>query len=136
MCERVVRHWQAEKAKRRKLWGRSAESASLKAASLKETGTRLSKDSPTALTPTNDSGSKISAGDEPAPVRRHSKKRSVDSKPSDRLSLFGSSFSGAIVGKKARKPVPRLSRYAKTSVCLMAYSYSRSFSLQQHRWQA
>lgn len=106
---------QDSKAKRRRLFGRSTESASLKekAASLKEVketnSSRHSKDSTAVVTP-SDSHSKISIGDEAPPKRRHSKKRSTDErKASDRLSLFGGSFTGAI-GKKARKPVPRLSR--------------------------
>ncbi|KAJ3556322.1 hypothetical protein NM688_g2090 [Phlebia brevispora] len=105
---------QDPKAKRRRIFGRSAESSSLKekATSLKESkessSTRHSKDSSAATL--NDGSSKLSAGDEVPPMRRHSKKKSTDDrdKKADRLSLFGGSFSGAIV-KKARKPVPRLS---------------------------
>ena len=100
------------KSKRRRLFGRSAESASIKekASSLKEIkesgSSRHSKESSR-----NDGSSKISAGDEVPPMRRHSKKKSGDDRSkTDRLSLFGGSIGGAIA-KKARKPVPRLSRY-------------------------
>lgn len=105
---------QDHKSKRRRLFGRSAESASIKekATSLKEIkesgSSRHSKES--SRVTLNDGSSKLSAGDEAAPVRRHSKKKSGDDRgKGDRLSLFGGSIGGAIA-KKARKPVPRLSR--------------------------
>ena len=96
-----------QKAKRRRLFGRSAESASIKekASSLKETSSRHSKESTpvTANDPNKPAGS-----EEAAPVRRTSrKKNSEERKPSDRLSLFGGTLSGTL--GKGRKPVPKLS---------------------------
>ncbi|THG96991.1 hypothetical protein EW026_g4932 [Hermanssonia centrifuga] len=107
---------QDPKSKRRRLFGRSSEStslkekaSSLKASSLKdlrETSSHHSKEA----TPITASDSGKPEGSEPvSPPRRHSKKKSHDDrKASDRLSLFGSSFTGSIA-KKTRKPVPKLS---------------------------
>ena len=97
----------SDKVKRRRLFGRSAESSSSlkeKASSLKDSSSRTSKDFGTPIS------GPIPLGSEPTPTRRDSRKRSGDErKPSDRLSLFGSSFSSSI--GKGRKPPPRLSTY-------------------------
>ena len=95
----------SDKVKRRRLFGRSAESASLKekASSLKDSSSRHSRDF--SGTPIS---SPVPLGSEVAPTRRSSKKGSGDErKPSDRLSLFGSPFSSSL--GKSRKPPPRLS---------------------------
>ena len=95
------------KSRRRRIFGRSAESASIKekAGSIKDSASRTSKEG-TPITPSE--AGKSEQGDDVPPMRRHSKKRSTDErKASDRLSLFGNTFSGTL--GKARKPVPRLS---------------------------
>ncbi|THH29883.1 hypothetical protein EUX98_g4312 [Antrodiella citrinella] len=96
----------SEKVKRRRLFGRSAESASLKekASSLKDSSSRHSRD----FSNTPISGPIPLGSEDAVPTRRQSKKRSGDErKASDRLSLFGSPFSGTL--GKSRKPPPRLS---------------------------
>ena len=83
----------------------------------KDSSRRQSKDSTAVATPP-DSASKISAGDEVAPLRRPSKKKSgEDRKGAERISFFGGSIAGAI-GKKSRKPVPRLSSRYVVSVSM------------------
>lgn len=96
-----------QKAKRRRLFGRSAESASIKekASSLRDNSSRHSKESTpvVAIDPSKPGGT-----EEVAPTRRTSRKKSSEErKPSDRLSLFGGSLSGTL--GKGRKPVPKLS---------------------------
>ncbi|KAI0071841.1 hypothetical protein K474DRAFT_1629965 [Panus rudis PR-1116 ss-1] len=96
------------KQKRRRLFGRSTESASIKekASSFKDTSSRNSRDVSTPVSATHSDLKE--AGDEVPPMRRHNRKRSSDErKASDRLSLFGS-FSSTSLGK-SRKPAPRLS---------------------------
>lgn len=115
---------QDSKSKRRRLFGLSSESTSIKekASSIKES-TRRSRDvgSPAPSSSPSDTrvdsksmiGSGVGTivgmnGEEVVPTRRHSKKRSTDErKASDRLSLFGSSFPSGL--GKSRKPAPRLS---------------------------
>ncbi|KIP10364.1 hypothetical protein PHLGIDRAFT_125572 [Phlebiopsis gigantea 11061_1 CR5-6] len=97
-----------QKAKRRRLFGRSTESASIKekASSLKDNSSRHSKESTPVLSadPTKPEATE----EAPAPRRRPSKKKgSDDRKPADRLSLFGGTLSGTL--GKGRKPVPKLS---------------------------
>ncbi|CAL1699992.1 unnamed protein product [Somion occarium] len=106
------------KQKRRRLFGRSTESSSLKekAASLKDTSSsRHSRDiatTPISASPNNDTKSEFA--DELPPVRRRSKKGGDgERKASDRLSLFGSPFASTI--GKSRKPPPRLSTSAEKS---------------------
>ncbi|KAI0787073.1 hypothetical protein BC629DRAFT_1593605 [Irpex lacteus] len=105
-------HHTESKVSRRRLFGRSAESTSLreKASSIRDNASRHSKeDSP--ATP----GSTQAEHTGGSPIRRHSKKKSHDSRPSDRLSLFGGMSMptlGVHVGSKSRKPVPRISRQA------------------------
>ena len=99
------------KQKRRRLFGRSAESSSLnEKGSLKDNASRNSKDPTTPISASaspNDPKTSVFE-DEQAPTRRTSRKRnSGERKASDRLSLFGSPFSGTI--GKSRKPPPRLS---------------------------
>ena len=92
------------KSRRRRLFGRSAESASLKekAGSIKDSSSRHSKE----VTPTTPNDGPAENAED-LPRRRPSKKRSSgDRGASDRLSLFGGTFSGTLA--KARKPVPRL----------------------------
>ncbi|CCM05538.1 uncharacterized protein FIBRA_07764 [Fibroporia radiculosa] len=115
------------KHKKRRFW--RSESGSVKAGStISDSGSRHSKDTgsvpspPTASTavsaPVSTAASPTDTKSEPSNEsasivnRRTSKKReSVDGrKPSDRLSLFGTSFSGTLgKGGKSRKPPPRLS---------------------------
>ncbi|RPD67460.1 hypothetical protein L226DRAFT_529790 [Lentinus tigrinus ALCF2SS1-7] len=83
---------------RRRLFGRSADSGSLM-----DTASNHS-----AGTPLNSPPASASPVDETVPVRRRSKgTRSIDERKPDRLSLFGSSFTGTL--GKHRKPAPRLS---------------------------
>ncbi|KAH9942598.1 hypothetical protein B0H21DRAFT_751037 [Amylocystis lapponica] len=105
---------ESSKGKRRRLFGRSADSGSLKKSnSIRDFAINGSKDAITPVTPPSASGSptdtKNGGTEEDTGTRRQARgRRSVDaSKPSDRLSLFGGTFSGTI--GKARKPPPRLS---------------------------
>ena len=90
---------------KRRLFGRSTDSGSFKekkdAESTRSGGTPVNSPPPSA-----------SPVDETAPVRRRSKSKSVEdssnNKKSDRLSLFGASFTGTL--GKHRKPAPRLSK--------------------------
>ena len=86
---------------KRRLFGRSTDSGSFKekdAESTRSGGTPVNSPPPSA-----------SPVDEAAPVRRRSKGSVDDShKKSDRLSLFGASFTGTL--GKHRKPAPRLSK--------------------------
>ncbi|KAI0690842.1 hypothetical protein BC835DRAFT_1362697 [Cytidiella melzeri] len=97
------------KVSRRRFFGRSAESTSLKEkpSSIRDTTSRHSKEASPA-TPASVQGEL--AGD--SPVRRHSKKKSTDDrKGSDRLSLFGGMSMptlGVHVGSRSRKPVPSI----------------------------
>ncbi|KAI0340826.1 hypothetical protein BDW22DRAFT_1359658 [Trametopsis cervina] len=97
------------KVSRRRIFGRSAESTSLKEkpGSVRDSASRHSKEDSPA---TPGSAQTDLAAD--LPIRRHSKKKSGDErKGSDRLSLFGGigmPTLGGHIGPKARKPVPRL----------------------------
>ncbi len=88
---------------KRRLFGRSTDSGSFKekdAESTRSSGTTVNSPPPSA-----------SPVDETIPVRRRSKgSKSVDdnNRKSDRLSLFGASFTGTL--GKHRKPAPRLSK--------------------------
>ncbi|KAH8096600.1 hypothetical protein BXZ70DRAFT_945297 [Cristinia sonorae] len=95
----------SDKIKRRRLFGRSAESSSLKekASSLKDSSSRHSKD----LTGTPLSGTTTLASEEVSTRRPKKATGGEERKASDRLSLFGNSFSGTL--GKSRKPPPRLS---------------------------
>ncbi|KAI0694374.1 hypothetical protein C8T65DRAFT_585044 [Cerioporus squamosus] len=85
---------------RRRLFGRSTDSSSLKD---KDTASNHS-----AGTPLNSPPPSASPVDDSVPVRRRSKgARSIDERKPDRLSLFGSSFTGTL--GKHRKPAPKLS---------------------------
>lgn len=99
------------KGKRRRLFGRSTESGSLKekAPSVKDNASRHSKESTPAIPAVPaQSPSPSETADEVVPMRRPSKKKGSDEKRhGDRLSLFGGSFSGTL--GKGRKPVPKLS---------------------------
>lgn len=100
------------KVKRRRLFGRSTESSSLKekASSLKDSSSRHSRDLQTPPVSASPRDAKPEFSEDVPPMRRHSKKKSTDErKASDRLSLFGSPFSGTL--GKTRKPPPRLSTY-------------------------
>ncbi|PIL37615.1 hypothetical protein GSI_01309 [Ganoderma sinense ZZ0214-1] len=88
----------------RRLFGRSTDSGSFKEKEKDAESTR------SGGTPVNSPPLSTSPVDEAAPVRRRSKgNKSVDdnNKKSDRLSLFGASFTGTL--GKHRKPAPRLS---------------------------
>ncbi|KAH9939312.1 uncharacterized protein BXZ73DRAFT_43776 [Epithele typhae] len=91
------------KSQKRRLFGRSADSTSTSLKE-KEKDTASNHSSGTPVTPSPSA----SPHDEQNPVRRRSKGKSVDDRKGDRLSLFGSSFSGTL-GKSNRKPAPRLS---------------------------
>ncbi|KAI0371457.1 hypothetical protein BV20DRAFT_1120507 [Pilatotrama ljubarskyi] len=94
-----------EPKSKRRLFGRSAESGSLKEkpSSLKDNASQHS-----GGTPVNTPPASASPVDELQPVRRRSKgNRSIDGSKPDRLSLFGASFTGTL--GKHRKPPPRLS---------------------------
>ena len=71
----------------------------------------------TISTPVSLTSTKRSSVEEPAPSSHRRPKRSLDgAKPSDRLSLFGSAFSGTI--GKSRKPPPRYSAgYVPSKTC-------------------
>ncbi|GJE87501.1 hypothetical protein PsYK624_035840 [Phanerochaete sordida] len=97
------------KAKRRRLFGRSTESASIKekAPSVKDNASRHSKESSPAI-PAQSPNPSEAASDVALIRRRPSKKKgSEEKRHGDRLSLFGGSFSGTL--GKGRKPVPKLS---------------------------
>lgn len=99
-----------------------------KASSLKDSSSRHSRDFST----TPISGPVPLGSEEVAPTRRHSKKKSGDDnrKPSDRLSLFGSPFSGSL--GKSRKPPPRLSTCVPPFVLSYhAVTYSDNSSLDR-----
>ena len=87
---------------KRRLFGRSADSGSLKDKDAESTRS--------GGTPVNSPPPSSSPVDEAVPLRRRSKgNKSVDdSKKTDRLSLFGASFTGTL--GKHRKPAPRLSK--------------------------
>lgn len=104
------------KSKRRRLFGRSTESGSIKekAGSMKDSASFQSRETPTPVSSPAPSASPIDGrkeGEGASAVRRPSKgRRSTDErKAGDRLSLFGSTFSGTL--GKTRKPPPRLGRY-------------------------
>lgn len=90
---------------KRRLFGRSTDSGSFKEKEKDAESTR------SGGTPVNSPPPSASPVDETAPVRRRSKSKSVEdsnTKKSDRLSLFGASFTGTL--GKHRKPAPRLSK--------------------------
>ncbi|KAL4245817.1 hypothetical protein ABKN59_001635 [Abortiporus biennis] len=134
MSDTETAHTPDAKSKRRRLFGRSADSGSLKekASSLKDTSSRHSRDTPSTPISHLPSDAKQEITETP-PTRRHSKKKSVDErKASDRLSLFGTSFTSTL--GKGRKPVPRLSAGgdeaspAKTGGALATFSRMRNHS--------
>ncbi|KAI1795003.1 hypothetical protein LXA43DRAFT_993043 [Ganoderma leucocontextum] len=92
-----------ESKSKRRLFGRTTDSGSFKEKDAESTRS--------GGTPVNSPPSSSSPVDEAAPVRRRSKgSKSVDdnnNRKSDRLSLFGASFTGTL--GKHRKPAPRLS---------------------------
>ncbi|KAJ8489269.1 hypothetical protein ONZ51_g3007 [Trametes cubensis] len=95
-----------EPKSRRRLFGRSTDSSSLKEkpGSVKDTASLHSGSG----TPANSPPASASPVEELQPVRRRSKgSRSIDERKPDRLSLFGASFTGTL--GKHRKPPPRLS---------------------------
>ena len=87
---------------RRRIFGRSQEStlSTLNSPS-RSKGSPLS--SPTALDKDNDSVK--SDKDASVGIRQARSRKSVDAKPTDRLSIFGTTFVGTL--GKSRKPPPR-----------------------------
>ncbi|KAL7282752.1 hypothetical protein ACG7TL_004227 [Trametes sanguinea] len=95
-----------EPKSKRRLFGRSTDSSSLKEkpASLQDNASQHSSG-----TPVNTPPASASPVDELQPVRRRSKgSKGTDERKPDRLSLFGASFTGTL--GKHRKPPPRLSK--------------------------
>ncbi|CDO77198.1 hypothetical protein BN946_scf184747.g11 [Trametes cinnabarina] len=98
-----------EPKSRRRLFGRSTDSSSLKEkpASIQDNASQHS-----AGTPVNSPPASASPVDEQQPVRRRSKGgKGVEERKPDRLSLFGASFTGTL--GKHRKPPPRLSNVSE-----------------------
>lgn len=138
-----VTHQPDAKNTRKRLFGRSAESASLKekSSSIKDSSSRHSKETSPA---TPGEGAPGEHADTTSPVRRRSKKRDSDErKASDRLSLFGNTLSGTLA--KARKPVPRLSSYVSSRGILLKTDHSLPYLISStekadkhsdHEWSA
>ena len=98
---------------RRRLFGRSADSGSMKDTASNHSGG----------TPVNTPPASASPHEENMPVRRRSKgAKSVDERKQDRLSLFGSPFASSL-GKHARKPAPKLSKCVQTSTGSVRVTY-------------
>ena len=92
---------------RRRIFGRSHDSAtSIMNSSSRSKGSPLS--SPTVLDNDNDSVKEKAMSDKDSTIgiRQARSRRSGDSKPGDRLSIFGATFGGTL--GKSRKPPPRL----------------------------
>ena len=92
---------------RRRIFGLSHESAiSIMNSSSRSKNSPLS--SPIVLDKDNDSIKEKETSDKDAPIvdiRRARSRRSVDTKPTDRLSIFGTTFGGSL--GRSRKPPPR-----------------------------
>ena len=89
--------------------------------------------SPTVLDKDNDSVKEKEMSDKDSSIRHSRSRRSADSKPSDRLSIFGATFGGSL--GKTRKPPPRLDTIFY--FCVLSHFrfllLAKTLSVKEHR---